>query len=310
MSWPIVAFAFLFSFNTFALYEIIPYHSKISFTVDYMKVSSVEGRFKTVEGVVDWEPKSKNLKKISVVIKTASLDSGDAKRDDHLRREDFFFVNNYPEAKFESLAIKKLNNQKFLVSGNLFLRGVKQTVSFDTTYKGSVKDHTGKTSEFFVAETKLNRKDFNMTWNKSLDAGGMLVGDDVKLKAQIQLQAGNEKTAYSTHMVPSNPILDGKQKIDVTKQAPDVQLTAEPTTMPEAVQKQMTEPQQNIAWWKYALGFVLFCVFAVASYFVKLKLMKAGDQTYNENSVRSILLDLVVIVINVAYATWLYYFLY
>lgn len=310
MSWLIIVLTFLFSFNSFALYEIIPYHSKISFSIDYMKISSVEGRFNIIEGTVDWDPLQKVLRKVSVLIKTISLDSGDTKRDDHLKREDFFFVNNYPEATFESLAIKKIDDRHFLVSGTLSLRGVKKAIALTAIYKGSAKDHTGKTSEFFTAETALNRKDFNMSWNKSLDKGGMLVGDEVKLKAQIQLQATNDKTAYSTHMIPSNPVLDQKQKIDLEKQGPEIHLTAEPTHMPKAVKKQMTEPQQNIPWWKYLLGFVLFCVFAVASYFVKLKLMKVGDQNYSENSIKSILLDLIVIVINVGYATWLYYFLY
>lgn len=308
--WLIALFTALFSFSSFAFYEIIPYHSKISFIVDYMKVASVEGRFKIIEGVVDWDPQKRDLKKVTVLIKTASLDSGDTKRDDHLRREDFFFVNNYPEAYFESLAIKKIDSQHFVVSGTLFLRGVKKTIALNTFYRGSAKDHTGKVSEFFEASADLDRKDFKMIWNKNLDTGGVLVGDKVKLRAQIQLQLSNGKTAYSTHMIPSNPVLDGKYRLHPVTKIPEPQLTAAPTAMPTAVKQQLKEQVKEVPWWKYLLGFILFIVFAVASYFIKLKLMKMSDQAYNENSARSILLDLVVIIINVGYAVWLYNFLY
>lgn len=290
-----VLFTALFSLNTFAHYEIVPYHSKISFIVDYMKVASVEGRFKIIEGVIDWDPQKRDLKQVSVHIKTASLDSGG---------KEVFSVNDYPETYFESLVIKKIDSQHFMVSGTLFLRELKRPLTFNVFYKGSSKDYTGKISELFVADADLDRNDFKMIWDTNLETGGVQVGDKVKVRAQIQLQQRNGKAAYPTHRLPSNYGLPPITKL------PEPQLTIAPTTMPSAVKSQLKEQVLEIPWWKYLLGFILFIVFAVASYFIKLKLMKMGDEHYNENSAKSILLDLVVIIINVGYAMWLYYFLY
>jgi polyisoprenoid-binding protein YceI len=195
----------IISINTFAdIYEVNKEHSKVRFEIEYMKLSKVEGFFKDYEGRFEFDTKTKTLKNINAKVFTKSVDTGDGKRDFHLKDHEFFFSSNFPEMKLttnNSVIVK--TNTKSPLSATLEIRGIKKEVKGNITYKGSIIDPWGKENLFFEYQFELNRKDYGMNWNKEMDQGGYLVGDFSQVTLIIQAQKTGEKTAFSTHMIPS-----------------------------------------------------------------------------------------------------------
>jgi len=194
----------LICLNVYAApYEVNKDHSKVGFDVDYMSLSKVEGRFKKFTGTFDFDPGSKTLKDVKAVIDVKSIDTSEPKRDMHLKGQEFFFSNKYPEITFSIPGSLHLVENKFSkFDGKLVIRGVERDITGEVKYKGSAIDPWGKENIFFELNTKLNRQEFNMNWNKELDKKGYLVGDEVRIQVTIQGQKFGEKTASSTHMVP------------------------------------------------------------------------------------------------------------
>lgn len=192
--------------------EINKEHSSVQFSVDYMTMIKVEGRFKKFSGSFGFEPKSHLLQKIKVAIDSNSLDTNEPKRDFHLKTMDFLFTSKYPEILFHtndsfSLPLNKVTN----LSGELEIRGIKKRVNGKAKYKGTVIDPWGKENYFFEFNLKVNRKDFGMNWNKKIDQGGFLVGDIVDIKILIQAQIEGQKTSFSTHMIPTSALKKRKK---------------------------------------------------------------------------------------------------
>lgn len=184
--------------------EIIQEHSRIGFDVEYMLMTKVEGQFKKYSGLFELNPTEDQLSNVVVTVKGKSVDTNDGKRDFHLRGHEFFFVANYPEIIFKArgpVGIK--TGENFKLAGEMTIRGISKPMVLDGTYKGKLKDPWGKDNYFFTLTGELNRKDFDIVWNKQMDAGGYLVGDVVKLNLVVQSQIVGEKTPFSTHMVPS-----------------------------------------------------------------------------------------------------------
>lgn len=194
----------LVCFNIFAApYEINKDHSKVGFDVDYMTLSKVEGRFKKFSATFDYDPAGKVLKDVKASIDVRSIDTSESKRDSHLKGQEFFFSNKYPEIYFTIPgALHLVENKNIKFDGKLNIRGVEKDISGELKYKGSAIDPWGKENIFFELSTKLNRQEFNMNWNKELDKKGYLVGDEVRIQVTVQGQKFGEKTASSTHMVP------------------------------------------------------------------------------------------------------------
>lgn len=185
------------------LHEIIREHSKIGFNIDYMMMSDVDGRFKIFRGTFDFDEQNKIVSNIKVEINSASVDSEDEKRDFHLRGHEFLFSEVHRYITFNAKGTFKINdNQSIIIPGTITLRGITKPFTLQGIYKGKGKDAWGKDNHFFAFSGKLNRKDFNINWNKKLDSGGYLVGDEIRIKIIAQTQFSGDKTPFSTHMIP------------------------------------------------------------------------------------------------------------
>ncbi len=184
--------------------EIVKEHSKIGFEIDYMLMTKVQGQFKDYHGTFNINEEKSEIYNIKVIAISESIDTNDGKRDFHLKGIEFFQVSSYPEVMFEAKGPFKVSaGKKFSMPGNLTIRGIKKAVTWEGTYKGKMKDPWNKENYFFEMTGTLNRKDFSMVWNKKMDNGGVLIGDIVTMNTTIQGQATGDKTAFSTHMIPS-----------------------------------------------------------------------------------------------------------
>jgi len=168
-------------------WTIDPAHSEIQFKVKHLMVTTVTGSFKKFEGSVESSADDFADAKISFTADINSIDTGAADRDNHLKSADFFEFENYPQLKFTSTNFKKLDEHNYELSGNLEIRGVSKPVKFKVEYAGKAKDPWGNTKAGFGLEGKINRKEWGLNWNAPLEAGGVLVSEDVRLLAEIQL---------------------------------------------------------------------------------------------------------------------------
>lgn len=185
-------------------FELIKEHSKIAFNVDYMLMTKVEGQFKDFKGFFTLNDSENDISNIRISVNSQSVDTNDGKRDFHLRGHEFFLSTSYPEILFESPGPIRIEaGKKVVLGGYLTLRGIKRPLILEGIYKGKLKDPWGKYNYFFELSGELDRKAFGIVWNKSMDNGGFLIGDNVHLSLTVQAQVLGEKTAFSTHMVPT-----------------------------------------------------------------------------------------------------------
>jgi polyisoprenoid-binding protein YceI len=169
------------------VYAIDPAHSEVSFQVRHL-VTQVRGKFSDYQGTIQLDPAKLENSKVELRIKAASIDTALPDRDKHLRSEDFFFVDKYPEITFTSQQIKATGKDTYEVTGPLTLRGVTRTVTLPVTYLGKVRDPWGNDKAGFALETTINRKDYGIVWNAALDNGGVVLGDDVKIAINLETQ--------------------------------------------------------------------------------------------------------------------------
>jgi polyisoprenoid-binding protein YceI len=163
-------------------------HSNVGFKVRHMMISNVKGDFGTFKGSVDINDTDLTKSKVEVIIETASIDTGVAKRDEHLRSAEFFDVARFPTMTFVSSKVEKSGPDKLKVTGNLTLRGVTKEVVLDVEGPTrSYKDPWGNVKRGASATTKINRKDFGLTWNKVIESGGVAVGEEVAIALEIEL---------------------------------------------------------------------------------------------------------------------------
>ena len=169
-------------------WEMDPAHSSIQFKVRHMTVSSVKGDFSKFRGVVMIDDKDITQMKVEMAIEAASVNTGHAQRDDHLRGPDFLDVVKYPVITFSSSKLVKADGGKVKVTGNLTLHGVTREITVDVEGPtAEVKDPGGNFRRGATATAKINRRDFGMTWNKVLDGGGLVVGDEVNIYVEVEL---------------------------------------------------------------------------------------------------------------------------
>ena len=166
-------------------YKIDPSHSKVGFTVRHLMISKVHGDFKDFEGGFNFDAEKGVLKSANFVAKAASIETGDAKRDDHLRGPDFFDVKKFPTLTLTNNKITKTGKDTYKWDTDLTMHGVTKPVVFNLEMLGLTKDPWGMKRAGFTASSKINRKDFGLNWNKALEAGGVVVGEEV----EIQLDA-------------------------------------------------------------------------------------------------------------------------
>ncbi|NBC85035.1 MAG: polyisoprenoid-binding protein [Bacteroidetes bacterium] len=162
-------------------------HSEVRFRVRHLAISSVTGFFRDFDASVAMTPGDLSSLSASATAKTRSVDTGNTDRDDHLRSPDFFDSEKFPEMTFESTGVSDIDGDRFTLNGQLTIRDVTRTVSFDGTLIGTAVGPKGKQRAAIAAETVINRKDFGLTWNKLTEAGGVIVGDDVTIELDVQL---------------------------------------------------------------------------------------------------------------------------
>lgn len=188
MKLTILAPALLVSAAVFAqtTYTIDSSHSAAQFSVKHMMISTVRGEFSKVSGTVVYDPKNLAASKVDAVIQMDSVNTREAKRDEHLKSADFFDTAKYPTMTFKS---RQVNNSggKLLVKGDLTLHGVTREVTLALDAAPSqAKDPWGNTRMGTQATARINRKDFGVTWNQNLDGGGVVVGDEVNIILDIE----------------------------------------------------------------------------------------------------------------------------
>jgi polyisoprenoid-binding protein YceI len=160
-------------------------HSEATFQVRHL-VTKVRGRFTDFAGTIQFDEARPEQGAVSFEVATASIDTGTADRDQHLRSEDFFFVEKHPTITFISSHVTRKTSHDFDVAGTLTIRGVAKNVTLPVTYLGAAKDPWGNARVGFETEIPINRKDFGLTWNTALETGGFLVGDEVKISVSVQ----------------------------------------------------------------------------------------------------------------------------
>jgi polyisoprenoid-binding protein YceI len=168
-----------------ARWNVDPEHSTIEFRVAHMVVSKTSGRFMDYTGFIDMDAEGGTVNAIEATITTASVNTNHEKRDAHLRNPDFFDVEKYPTMTYKMKSYKK-TAEGYQAVGELTLRGVTKDITLTGNFNGVAKDPWGNFRAGFNAEGKVNRKDFGLVWSKTLDGGGLVVGDEVSIKLDIE----------------------------------------------------------------------------------------------------------------------------
>jgi len=170
--------------DTTATWTIDPAHTEVGFEVRHMMFAKVRGRFTDLEGTLRIAPAGEESS-ASVVIQAASIDTGQADRDKHLRSADFFDVEKFPELTFEGTGIRSTDGDLTL-AGDLTIRDITRPVELKVEESGRGLDPWGKERVGFTASVKIDRGDYGLTWNQALETGGILVGDEVKIVIELQ----------------------------------------------------------------------------------------------------------------------------
>ena len=164
-----------------------PSHSEITFKVRHMMISNVTGRFSQFEASAETDDENFSNPRIRFSADIASIDTGSADRDTHLRSGDFFDGENNPKISFESTGFRKKNDDEYELTGNLTMRGVTKPVTLNVEFAGIGKDPWGNMKAGFTISGKVARKEWGLNWNAALEAGGVLVSEEVKLQAEVQM---------------------------------------------------------------------------------------------------------------------------
>jgi polyisoprenoid-binding protein YceI len=162
-------------------------HSEINFSVRHMMISTVRGRFEKFTGTVDFNEKEPTLSTVDVKIEAASVNTKDEKRDAHLRSPDFFNADVYPYLTFKHKRIVVVDDHHGRIIGDLTIRDVTHEVTLDVTFNGKATSPWGNESAGFSATAKINRKDWNLSWNMPLESGGWLVDDNININIEVEI---------------------------------------------------------------------------------------------------------------------------
>ena len=183
----LLAFALLLSIPTAyaANYQIDPAHTQIHFTIPHLVVFKVRGNFNQFVGSIAADADSKTLQDAKATIQIASIDTRNKKRDDHLRSADFFDATTWPEMSFVSKKVTGSGNA-ITLTGDLTIKGKTREIVLQGGFLGAATDPWGNQRAGFEATGKINRKDFGLTWNKALETGGMVVGDELEIGLEVE----------------------------------------------------------------------------------------------------------------------------
>lgn len=161
-------------------------HSNVKFTVTHMAISEVDGNFKSFDGTLESAKPDFSDAKIQFNIDVASIGTDNENRDNHLKGDDFFNATQFPKISFTSTSMKPLGGNKYQLTGNMTVRDVTKTVTWDVTYGGIMGTQRGRKAGF-KAKATINRFDYNLKWSRATEAGGLVVGENVDVVLNIQL---------------------------------------------------------------------------------------------------------------------------
>jgi len=161
-------------------------HTNVGFSVSHL-FTSVQGRFDQFDGTIEFDPQKPEAAVVRATVEAASINTNNAKRDKHLRSGDFFDVEKYPTLSFESTSgVTEMKDSRGKLAGNLTIHGVAKPVVFDVVYRGQGEDPWGNVRAGFSASLNINRKDYGLNWNKVLETGGVLVGEEVEIRIDVE----------------------------------------------------------------------------------------------------------------------------
>ena len=168
-------------------WNIDPAHSAAEFKVKHMMISNVKGKFSGLSGALSLDEADVTRSSVNASIPVATINTGDAQRDGHLKSADFFDAEKFPALAFTSTAVKRAGDDELAVTGNLTMHGVTKTVTFAVEGPSpAAKDPWGNLRVGLSATAKINRKDFGLTWNSALETGGVLVGEEVTISLDVE----------------------------------------------------------------------------------------------------------------------------
>ncbi len=167
-------------------WTVDPSHSTVKFSVSHLMVSEVEGRFSKFDGAIATQTDDFNNAEVNFTVNVNSINTDNEGRDKHLKSDDFFNAEKFPNMVFKSTSFKKKNKNKYVLEGNLTIRDVTKKVKFDVTYGGTVTDPWGNVKAGFKTSTTISRKAYGLLWSKLTEAGGAVVGDEVTMTLKLE----------------------------------------------------------------------------------------------------------------------------
>ena len=168
-------------------YTLDPAHSRIGFVARHAMVTKVRGAFNEFEGTATLDGANPAGSSAQVTINTASIDTRNAQRDEHLRSNDFLSMDEYPQITFSSTGARQVDDSTFELTGDLTIKGVTNPITIPFSFEGAAKDPFGNLRVGFEGAVTINRKDYGITWNAALETGGVLVSDKVTLEFELSL---------------------------------------------------------------------------------------------------------------------------
>lgn len=168
-------------------WKIDPSHTRIEFSIKHMMIAKVRGWFETYDGTIHPETENLTASWVEGTVEVDSINTNDEQRDAHLRSADFFDVEKYPKMRFRSTRIESIGVAQYKVYGELTIKDITREVVFGVTDEGQAQDPWGNWRWGLSASTKINRKDYGLSWNVALETGGWLVGDEVTITAEVEL---------------------------------------------------------------------------------------------------------------------------
>lgn len=167
-------------------YKIDAAHSVIGFSIRHFELSLVRGRFKDFSGTINYDEADVTKSSVNFTAKIESIDTGVPRRDEHLRSADFFDAANHPELTFKSTRVERKSNNSYVLHGDFTMKGVTKQISLPFTLAGALKDNRGNFRIGVAAETKIDRRDYGITWGRTMANGGLDVGHEVMIDLQLE----------------------------------------------------------------------------------------------------------------------------
>lgn len=177
-----------FTLNAQTKWSFDKSHSKVGFSVSHLVITDVDGQFHDYTGTITTDGENFENANIEFTIDVGSIDTDNTDRDSHLKSEDFFAADQYPQITFVGKSMEKAGDNKYKLTGDFTMRGVTKEVTLDVTHNGTVKDPWGNTKAGFTIEGSLDRFDYGLKWSNTLETGGLVVGKEVELEIDVQLK--------------------------------------------------------------------------------------------------------------------------